>query len=375
VTRNTPIPRWTLQMCGVADRVDADDNAQQAGRTASVSTRACILTRMQTVTASLAHDLATSAPDWHIISLSVGPFADPLVQLSDAAAIAGPVSAQPLTTFRCIRFAPDGIETLDLPEMLPLFKFVQPLSERRWLVVCPFAFTQPPVVPLPQSREDETARQAAKRAARGSVPNARVYDATGELLNAFWAGHNVQHVQAMSDEFIWFGWGDEGIFSDRVSAAGMGCLDQRGRSLFNFHAWLAGPTPFAPIADPALYAMNDCSALNVDAIPGVPIAYWGRPHTDPLLRIYPDRHVRAWPNMPSGIARAIAVDEQYALIAGDDDLNLVALETLAMTPLVPVDAAGNRLQIEHPVGRGRLLWFMSGTRLYRLDVRAFGVAD
>jgi hypothetical protein len=334
---------------------------------------------MQTVTASLAHDLATIAPDWHIVSLCVGPFDDPLVQLSDAPAIKGPVSEQPLTTFCGLRFAPEGVETLELPDMLPMFKFVQPLPKGRWLVVCPFAFSQrhpADTLPSPQTPEEGRAYYAARRAARASVPNARVYDATGEMLNAFWAGYDIVHVQTTADGLIWLGWGDQGIFTEPVSAAGMGCLDERGRSHFDFHAWLFGPTPFVPAADPDMYGMTSCSALNVDAITGVTVAYWGGEHTDPLLRFYPDRRVQMWPNMPCDLPRALAVDEKHALLAGRrGTLNLVELDSLAVRQLAVVDSDGERLQIEHPVGRGSLLWFMSGTRLYRLDVRAIAVAD
>jgi hypothetical protein len=246
--------------------------------------------------------------------------------------------------------------------MLPLWKLVQPLPRRRWLVVCPFEFNELAPGPPPRRPEKHLARLEAQRATRASAPNARVYDEYGVLLSEFWAGENIGYLQTTADGRIWCGWGDEGIFSDNVSSAGVGCLDEWGRVVFDFHAWLNGPTPFVPQLDLDTYLIAHCEALNVDNATGVTIAYWGTPTT--LVRLFPDRHVQTWLNLPVDQPQAVVIDDQWALFSSiNDTLVLVELDSVATTPLHVVDAEGNRLQIAHPVGRGSRLWFMADMRV------------
>jgi hypothetical protein len=289
-------------------------------------------------------DLAELAPGWTITSLTVGPFSEPLVQLSEKPPIDAPVDDQPLMVFRSLRILPSGIVTLELPAMRPLPTVVQPLPDQRWLVVCPFA----------------------------ERDNARVYDASGHLIRSFWIGKNVGDVQATEDGVFWTGWGDEGIFSDDlISQAGAGCFNEWGHMLFSFHGWLCGPPPLRSLLDPVTFAMNHCTALNVAANTGITLFFWAYRHNDALVRLAPDGTVHAWPHIPAGFAQAVAVDDRRALFAIEPEtLQLVTLASLEMTTLQPVDEHGMPLQIAFPCARGGRLWFISGLGLYACDLNA-----
>ena len=259
------------------------------------------------------------------------------MQFSAEQAIDAPVKDQPRSAFRSIRLSPSAPIVLDLPDMLPLHMFVQPLPRNRWIVVDPYAPGE----------------------------NAYIVDANGVRLRSFWIGESIRHIQAAARGFIWAGWGDEGIFRDRVSQSGVACLDEWGSLHFSFHSWLEGPPPLPPPLDPKHFSMTDCTALNVASDTGVTMYYWGRTHQDPLVQFTPDGAVHHWPDVRVGFARAFAIDGDRALFAvSDGHLEMVKLDSLESVSFQPVDESGTPISITFSVGRGRWLWLISDSQLY-----------
>jgi hypothetical protein len=140
--------------------------------------------------------------------------------------------------------------------------------------------------------------------------NARVYDSNGGLEGEFLLGDGIQHVQIDSEDRIWVGYFDEGVYGNfgwgmgdgpaPIGAAGLLCFDRTGKKLWEYES----PEGAGPI--------DDCYALNVSEA-----GAWAYYYSDfPLVHI--DRKtmgVTAW-STPGGGGSAFATDGKRLLLYG-----------------------------------------------------------
>lgn len=179
------------------------------------------------------------------------------------------------------------VESVEFPLLEP-FPMVEQFPDGRWLVTAPRV---------------------------NGEGSARILGANGAEERRIELGHSVSHLKIDSQQRIWVGWSDSGIFGNngwRVpeataspSAYGVAAFDERGT--------LIAHAPFESIAD--CYALNVCGD-----------AAWACTYTGfPIWQITPDRE-RRWPTDLSG-PQALAVDYPYVLAAGGyrDEANRVVL--------------------------------------------------
>lgn len=151
-------------------------------------------------------------------------------------------------------------------------------------------------------------------------PNARVLGSDGDLLARFMLGDGIEHIAIDTEERIWVGWFDQGIFGNRgwsladhewpPSSNGIGRFTDDG-DVLPLPAW---PTGVGPI--------DDCYALSV-----IGASAWVCPYMNfPLMHLVPGGKPRWWRSRVSG-AEAIAIDGDYAVLAGGytADANRLAL--------------------------------------------------
>lgn len=280
---------------------------------------------MEVITATLVLDVNDVSPGWHVNGLSVGPSHEPIVYLTEAPDIEDSLDEQPLTRLRILHQTPNGWHTFEIPDMLPWHRHVQPLPDGSWLVVGFFPSEQ-------------------RRPRAFPIDNARVYDADGRIQQSFYAGKCVVNVQATSDGLIWYGFGDEGVLSDRLSSKGLACRDLDGNTLFGYSSFLQERIyPSLEEQEQRRYSMIDCSALNVVSEDDVWICYWGGNHGDPIVRLNREGIQQAWMDNPI-LGKSMAVDGRRVLFGHVHDLDgrflAVSLDSLEMIELLPVGDAG-----------------------------------
>lgn len=144
----------------------------------------------------------------------------------------------------------------------------------------------------------------------GNGPNARVLTPAGSLLDRIMLGDGIEHITIDDRDRIWVGWFDEGTFGEGWSVPGMesspsnngvGCFMPDG-TVADVPSW---PKEAGVIADCYALAHNGSGV-------------WTSPYTDfPLVHFVPGMPMRWWRSELVG-PQAIAVDGQYALVAGGD---------------------------------------------------------
>jgi hypothetical protein len=189
--------------------------------------------------------------------------------------------------------------------------------------------------------------------------NARVYDFTGGLLREFTLGDGIEDLQTTTSGDIWASYFDEGVFGDTIGSAGLVRFDAQGTPSYEFQ----------PSA--GLDRISDCYALNVESSQAVWFYYY-TPFL--LVRLRNDAIDNFWRTDLAG-ARAFAVSgDRVVMHAGyqHNDWRLLQLhEDTTVSNLGQVefvDKDGDPLLTRCAKARGRLIWFVQNSIIYRADI-------
>jgi hypothetical protein len=189
--------------------------------------------------------------------------------------------------------------------------------------------------------------------------NACVYDFAGDLLRRFALGDGIQDLQTTASGDIWASYFDEGVFGDTVGSTGLVRFDAHGTPTYEFQ-----PTA-------GLDWISDCYALNVESSEAVWFYYY-TPFL--LVRLRKDAIDGFWRTGVAG-AQAFAVRGNLVVIhAGyqQNDWRLLQLHedgTVSNVDQVEfVDEHGDPLPARCAKARGRLIWFVQNSTIYRADI-------
>ncbi len=192
----------------------------------------------------------------------------------------------------------------------------------------------------------------------GVLPNATVYDTTGQVVAEKLFGDGIAHVRTTHSGQIWVGYFDEGIFGN-LGWAAPGGPPVGAAGLVRFGPELRRNWEFS-----GAESIDDCYAVNV-----VGETLWTCYYSDfPVVRIV-NGEVRSW-STPGDSVDALAVaEERVALV----DRSRVVVGQLG----------GDEVEIEseYPLtlpegarvfGRGPELHVVAGKEWYRVEVPRFG---
>ena len=135
--------------------------------------------------------------------------------------------------------------------------------------------------------------------------NAWILNEDGQLIRALMLGDGIECVRCAQDGTIWVGYFDEGIFGGSVASGGIVQFDDFGRPLWSYNSQGEGRQSF----------VADCYALALDGN-----EIWTCFYPDfPIVRVKSGQET-LWANKVRG-SRAIAVDGEFVLLAGDYEDN------------------------------------------------------
>jgi hypothetical protein len=197
---------------------------------------------------------------------------------------------------------------------------------------------------------------------RGPEPNANRYDSAGRLVGRFRFGHMITGLSVDRADRVWIGYGDEGIFGDPLSAAGL--------SRYDGHT---GERQWSYSAPAGISMISECWALNV----GDEATWAYCEHLDnALVRVSSDDSCRMW-TTDSGAASALVTDGRQVLLIG-------YLSRPVPRGLCEIWELGpDRLEKPRPVifvpavplgfgsvfARGPIIYCVDGARVFRGDIR------
>jgi hypothetical protein len=197
--------------------------------------------------------------------------------------------------------------------------------------------------------------------------NGRVYSGMGKFAREILLGDGIKDTQATASGVIWTSFFDEGVFGNYgwqnpVGASGLVAWDGNGKKLYEFQR------------TDGLDAICDCYAMNVEAEHRIWIYYY----TEFPLVLLDSRSIQSIWKMPHGGSDAFAISGNHALFRGGyknrDLYQLFSLErdgTVALLAKIELrNENGERLIAERVVGRGDAIRFVSGQKMYQLDVQA-----
>lgn len=197
--------------------------------------------------------------------------------------------------------------------------------------------------------------------------NARVYSRDGRFLREFLLGDGVETIQTTSRGDIWASYFDEGVFGNYgwhtpVGEAGLVAWNEAGEKTYEYDP--AGP------AD----AIADCYALNVSGDDDVWCCYY---MDFPLVHLHKRRIAATW-TVPVAGSHAFAVTHNHVLFAGGYEnanaLHLVRLGRDGKSTLVGTFSLmgqdGEALALGQAVGRGAVLYVLSGATVHEVDLNA-----
>ncbi len=195
--------------------------------------------------------------------------------------------------------------------------------------------------------------------------NGRVYSRDGTFLREFLLGDGIETVQVTRSGEIWTSYFDEGIFGNYgwgapVGAAGLVAWSEMGEKMYEYDA--VGPVD----------SMADCYALNVAGNDDVWCCYYTE---FPLVHLHKKRIASTW-DVPVSGSHAFAILDDHVLFAGGydnrDAFQLVRLAANGTSTLVGEFALlgddGTAVKPEQTIGRGRILYVLSDTMVYQMDV-------
>lgn len=293
-------------------------------------------------------DFASVTSEWNRINVSVGPLGGVVILALRQRPGYGPTPDGDWSyvkafvdlpkNFRVYYQAEDGWDFIDIEDTFRKLYRVQPLAQRKWLLV--------------DTRSDDD-----------SDTNGHIYSAEGKLLTTMPLGDGVQDVQATPNGQIWVSYFDEGIFGGTgFGNAGLANFDAKGVQQFDFnaaHEWL----------------IADCYALNVVSDTEV----WLCPYKDfPLVRLKNKQINYRWDNNPIHGAQAFAVWKDRALFTGGyhqrDKLFIVHLyqsdgKDLAKEEHQAVSEDGESIKFTRAFGRGSCLYLVTTDSLYCVDLQ------
>lgn len=197
--------------------------------------------------------------------------------------------------------------------------------------------------------------------------NALIYGRDGRMRRTFALGRAVEFMMADRRNNLWSAYGDEGVYSDPISAAGLVRWDSGGNQRWGYSARQG-----VEYID-TVYAFNVADDVA-----------WAMYHpTFPLLEVQANGRVHVRKN-PVGRFRGMAVQGDRILILGggprdrqdglhlcfvtDDEVTVVAEAELTMPNGAPLK------RYARPVGRGRFLYLhgKSTRQWYVLDTQVVG---
>lgn len=182
-------------------------------------------------------DLQTHLADLKLIFASIGP--DNILYLLaedaifDYTMVESPSVMRSFVIFCCDGY---GIDRVDISPVPGYFHYVQPLPNRKLLLVNARTYSH---------------------SLDGSSANGYVYDMAGALQRTIFLGDGIEDVQTTRDGRIWVSFFDEGVFAgrnklhDSFGRYGLICLDEHGKKLYEYQPPLGAESIF------------DCYALNV----------------------------------------------------------------------------------------------------------------
>jgi hypothetical protein len=195
--------------------------------------------------------------------------------------------------------------------------------------------------------------------------NGRVYTRDGLFVRDFLLGDGINAVQTTSEGVTWTSYMDEGVlgnfgWNDPVGASGLVAWDSQGKKLYEFEP------------RSGLDSMVDCYALNVESHANVWCYYYTR---FPLVHLRRGRIEEFW-NIPVRGSHAFAVSKGLALFSGGYDtvalFHLFELQPNAtvkeLASIQVEDENGLAINASWITARGRSIYMLNDTRLYRLDV-------
>lgn len=140
-------------------------------------------------------------------------------------------------------------------------------------------------------------------------PNARIITPDGELKERFMLGDGIEHVATDTEDRIWVGWFDEGVFGneDWIMEEREWPPSSNGMARFSSNGELIDE----PQMPKGAGSVHDCYAMTVDAD-----VAWTCSYTDfSLVKHMPGGTSWFWRGAPAGTT-AIAVHGNHALLAG-----------------------------------------------------------
>lgn len=194
--------------------------------------------------------------------------------------------------------------------------------------------------------------------------NACVYDFAGGLLRKFALGDGIQDLQTTPSGDIWASYFDEGVFGDTVGSAGLVRFDAHGTPTYEFH-----PTA-------GLDWISDCYALNVESSETVWFYYY-TPFL--LVRLRKDAIDGFWRTDLAGATAFAVCGNRVLMHAGyrQSDWRLLQLREDATVSDIGqvefVDEDGDPLPAQCATARGRLLWFVQNSTIYRADISKINI--
>ena len=212
-----------------------------------------------------------------------------------------------------------------------------------------FHFAQP----MPEGVLVAAARQD------GPTANAKIYSWHGDLIRDFDLGDGIQNLQCTSTGDIWVSYFDEGVFGHTIASAGLVRFDPSGGPVYKFQP--RSGTEF----------ITDCYALNVESDQ---IA-WCYYYTEfPLVQLRGDAIEGLWHPGISGSTGFAVWSHSVIMQSGYDreDWSLLQLgkdgDTANRGRVEFVDEAGDPLPARCATARGRMIWFLQNSKVYRADI-------
>jgi hypothetical protein len=195
--------------------------------------------------------------------------------------------------------------------------------------------------------------------------NGRIYTREGVLVDEILLGDGIQDVQTTADGKIWVSYFDEGIFgnfgwAEPLGGSGLVVWQQDGTRLREFEA------------TDGLEPIYDCYAMNVLTDQDAWICYYSE---FPLVNLLDGRPRKYW-NAPATGSAVFAVGEGHCLFQGGyhqrDSYILAELgkgrEPRVLRHFELYDEAGTGLTASRATARADVIYLLSGSKLYSVDI-------
>lgn len=174
-------------------------------------------------------------------------------------------------------------------------------------------------------------------------------------------------IQTTASGDIWVSYFDEGVFGNTIGSAGLVRFDVQGEPTYKFQ-----PYKFQPSVD--LDPISDCYGLNVQSDNKI----WFYYYTPFLLVQLHKEAVSFWKPGVLGASVFAVAGNQVVIHAGyqEDDWCLLRLHRDGlvnnMGPVEFVDENGDPLPARCAKARGRMIWFVRNSTIYRADISHLG---